>query len=329
MNWQEVLERSNQGNPTRKQKILKTDDEWKKQLTEEQYKVTRLKGTERPFTGQYCTAYEPGIYNCLCCGVSLFDSTTKFESGTGWPSFTEPLEKDLIAYEADKSHGMTRVEILCNICDAHLGHVFPDGPLPTGLRYCVNSLSLVKDEGSKKQAKDYVGIAVLGGGCFWCIEAVFQSLEGVNEVVSGYSGGKTADPTYKEVCAGNSGHAEVVKIVFDTAIISFEEILTIFFTVHDPTTLNRQGNDIGTQYRSVIFYQDEAQKKTAEKLIAGIRGDFPDPIITEISPASEFYKAEEEHQNFYKENPGNRYCQVMVPPKLKKLKEKMAYQRKV
>lgn len=325
MDWQEILERSKQGNPTDRQKVFKSDEAWKAGLTDEQYRVTRLKGTERPFTGQYCAAFEPGIYNCLCCGVSLFDSTTKFESGTGWPSFTEPIEKDLVAYEIDRSHGMTRVEILCNTCDAHLGHVFPDGPSPTGLRYCVNSVSLVKDTAQKESTGGDTEMAILGGGCFWCTEAVFQNLKGVKEVVSGYSGGKSAHPTYREVCSGKSGHAEVISILFDPGIISFEEILTVFFTVHDPTTLNRQGNDIGTQYRSVIFYLNEEQKKTAEDLVAAIKGDFPDPIVTEISPAADFYKAEEEHQNFYRENPGNRYCQLMIPSKLKKLKEKFAH----
>ncbi len=324
MNWKDIISKAQQGNPTDKTKIIKSEEEWKAQLSEEEYRVTRLKGTERPFTGQYCSAYEPGIYNCLCCNTSLFDSTTKFESGTGWPSFTTPIEDDLIAYEVDNSYGMTRVEILCNICDAHLGHVFPDGPQPTGLRYCVNSLSLVKDENTPALESEESEVAILGGGCFWCVEAVFQELKGVLSVESGYAGGQSPHPTYKEVCSGRSGHAEVIKVVFDPSMISFEEILTVFFTVHDPTTLNRQGNDVGTQYRSVIFYQNESQKETACNLIAEIKGDFPDPIVTEISPAAEFYPAEEEHQNFYRDNPGNSYCRFMVPPKLKKLREKFA-----
>lgn len=325
MNWKDIISKAQQGNPTSKSKITKSESDWKSQLSEEEYRVTRLKGTERPFAGQYCTSYDPGIYNCRCCNTSLFDSTTKFESGTGWPSFTTPIEDDLVAYEVDNSYGMTRVEILCNICDAHLGHVFPDGPPPTGLRYCVNSLSLVKDVKSKVTESKDSDIAILGGGCFWCIEAVFQELKGVSSVQSGYTGGTSPNPSYKEVCSGQSGHAEVIKVEFDPTIISFEEILTVFFTVHDPTTLNRQGNDVGTQYRSAIFYQNDSQKNIAQKLIAHIKGDFPDPIVSEVSPASDFYLAEKEHQNFYRENPGNRYCQFSVPPKLKKLREKFSH----
>ncbi|MFM8741448.1 MAG: peptide-methionine (R)-S-oxide reductase MsrB [Cytophagales bacterium] len=146
LKWSDVLSFANKSNHPPPNRVEKTNDEWKKQLTPEQYQITRLKGTERAFTGQYCEAHEPGLYACVCCGSLLFDSRVKFESGTGWPSFTQPAQEDAIAYYKDTSYGMIRVEVLCNVCDAHLGHVFPDGPEPSGLRYCINSASLVLQE---------------------------------------------------------------------------------------------------------------------------------------------------------------------------------------
>jgi methionine-R-sulfoxide reductase len=142
MNWNDVIKFANNGSPEPPKRIKKTDDEWKSLLTSEEYQVTRKKGTERAFSGEYCEAHEAGQYACQCCGTTLFDSTLKFESSSGWPSFTEPFENNVIKYEKDESFGMVRVEVLCNVCDAHLGHVFPDGPEPTGLRYCINSASI-------------------------------------------------------------------------------------------------------------------------------------------------------------------------------------------
>jgi peptide methionine sulfoxide reductase msrA/msrB len=142
LTWKDVLQFSNKGNNTPPKRVEKPEEEWKKLLTVEQYQVARLKGTERAFTGEYCEAHEPGLYACVCCDTPLFDSRVKFESGTGWPSFTQPVEENAIAYHSDKSYGMIRVEVLCNVCDCHLGHVFPDGPEPSGLRYCINSVSL-------------------------------------------------------------------------------------------------------------------------------------------------------------------------------------------
>ncbi len=143
MNWNDVLSHS-QHNLAPDREVSKTDAEWKAQLTAEQYRVTRQHGTERAFTGEYCEAHSPGVYACVCCGTELFDSWVKFESGTGWPSFTEPVKENVIRYEKDSSWGMTRIEVLCNVCKAHLGHVFPDGPAPSGLRFCINSASLKK-----------------------------------------------------------------------------------------------------------------------------------------------------------------------------------------
>ena len=142
LKWIDVIRFSNKGNPTPPKRVEKSNEEWKKLLTAEQFQVTRLKGTERPFTGEYCEAHEPGRYACICCGTPLFDSRLKFESGTGWPSFTQPVEENVVAYHKDSGYGMVRVEVLCNVCDSHLGHIFPDGPEPSGLRYCINSASL-------------------------------------------------------------------------------------------------------------------------------------------------------------------------------------------
>ena len=170
--------------------------------------------------------------------------------------------------------------------------------------------------------KNNIETAIVGGGCFWCTEAVFQAVKGVEKVVSGYSGGTVpGKPTYREICSGLTGHAEVVEITFDKTIISFEEIILIFMTTHDPTTLNQQGADRGTQYRSVIFYQNEIQKEISEKIIEKLGDVFDDTIVTEISQFSIFYEAEKEHQDFYKENSGQPYCNYVITPKLNNLRK--------
>ncbi|MEM7180609.1 MAG: peptide-methionine (S)-S-oxide reductase MsrA [Spirochaetota bacterium] len=168
-----------------------------------------------------------------------------------------------------------------------------------------------------------MGVATLGGGCFWCLEAVFQRLEGVEEVVSGYSGGESTNPSYEEVCGGLSGHAEVCRVVYDTNTISFQNILEVFWKTHDPTTLNRQGNDVGPQYRSVIFYHDKEQKEIAEFLKEKYDeiALWPKPIVTEISPLTEFYPAETYHQNYYNQNATQPYCNFIIRPKLEKLNQ--------
>lgn len=165
--------------------------------------------------------------------------------------------------------------------------------------------------------------ATLGAGCFWCVEAVFQNLKGVESVVSGYTGGKVKNPTYKEVCSGLTGHAEVAQITFDPDQVSFEEVLEVFWKTHDPTTLNRQGNDVGTQYRSAIYYHDERQKEVAEqyKQQLDASGSFPGPIVTEISPLGDYYDAEDNHQNYYNTNPNQPYCMFVVRPKVEKFKQ--------
>ncbi len=167
----------------------------------------------------------------------------------------------------------------------------------------------------------------LGGGCFWCVEAIFQDLKGVQKVESGYTGGHVANPTYREICTGTTGHAEVIQVTFDPAVISFKEILEIFFTFHDPTTLNRQGADAGTQYRSAIFYHSPTQKAVAEEVKKSMQEIWDDPIVTEITPLNKYYKAEDYHQNYFKENPNQAYCSIVIAPKVKKLRQQ--YQEKL
>ena len=166
--------------------------------------------------------------------------------------------------------------------------------------------------------------ATLGGGCFWCLEAVYQELKGVQHVESGYSGGQVVNPRYEQVCEGTTGHAEVVQVRFDTDVVSYREILEIFFTIHDPTTLNRQGNDIGTQYRSVIYYHDDAQRETAAQVIAEMANVWDAPIVTELAPLPDYYKAEAYHQNYFRQNPMQGYCAYIVAPKVAKFRKTYA-----
>ncbi|MGB9992832.1 peptide-methionine (S)-S-oxide reductase MsrA [Pseudoduganella rhizocola] len=164
-------------------------------------------------------------------------------------------------------------------------------------------------------------VAVLGGGCFWCTEAVYLEVKGVTKVESGYTGGARPDPTYEQVCSGTTGHAEVVRLEFDPALISYRDILEIFFTIHDPTTLNRQGNDVGTQYRSVIYYQSPEQEATARQVIAEMAHVWDAPIVTEVSPAQAYYKAEDYHQNYFAQHPLQGYCAFVVEPKVAKFRK--------
>lgn len=321
LTWLDVIKFANQNNPVPDRRVEKTDAEWQSILTEQQYFVTRKKGTERPFSSEMCESIEAGLYACVCCGTPLFDSREKFKSGTGWPSFTQPIKENAVSYFKDQSHGMTRVETLCNTCDAHLGHVFQDGPKPGGLRYCINAVSLQKMESNLQKV-------TFGGGCFWCTEAIFQQLNGVEKVVSGYSGGHIKNPTYKEVTSGLSGHAEVVEISYDPSKISLDDLIRIHLTTHDPTTLNRQGGDVGPQYRSIIFYSNEEEKKVIQQVIEEVQASYSETIVTEIAPYGYFYKAEDYHQDYFNNNAQkNPYCSFVIEPKLKKFKT--LYQEKI
>lgn len=185
----------------------------------------------------------------------------------------------------------------------------------------MNSDNQVKDTGIILSS-GLLETATLGGGCFWCIEAIFQDLQGVVSVESGYTGGRVTNPTYREICSGTTGHAEVIRVTFDPAIITYREILEIFFTFHDPTTLNRQGNDVGTQYRSAIFFHSPEQKTIAEEVKTLASDIWDDPIVTEITPSGAFYKAEDYHQNYFKDHQTQPYCNIVIAPKVKKFRDK-------
>ena len=321
--------------------VVLSDAQWRLRLTPEQYRIARGKDTERAFCGGLLHNKTQGMYVCVCCNLPLFESSAKFESGSGWPSFFQPVGKENIREQRDTSHGMVRTEILCARCGAHLGHLFDDGPRPTGLRYCLNSevLRFVAADQLKTIAEPATtptipvataakdgprAEAVFAGGCFWCVEAVFRQLNGVLDVTSGYAGGDAKTANYETVSTGRTEHAESVKIVYDPRKISYETLLKVHFATHDPTTLNRQGNDVGTQYRSAIFYADDQQKQIAEAMIADLTDGkaFRNPIVTTLEPLVAFYPAESHHQNYVACYPHQPYVKSVALPKVAKVRAK-------
>ncbi len=273
-------------------------------LTPEEERIIVHKGTESPYSGELLQNKESGIYTCRRCNAPLYPSTAKFDSRSGWPSFDDAIAGAVL--QVPDADGM-RTEIVCANCGGHLGHVFMnEGFTAKNTRHCVNSLSM--DFVAQDQAH---GVAFFGGGCFWGVEDGFEKLPGVLDVVSGYMGGENHFPTYEEVSSGHSGHAEVVRVEYDTTKVDFETLAKYFFEIHDPTQLNRQGPDYGTQYRSVIFYADENQRQVAEKLKKYLIDKKDLAVVTEISPAPAFFAAEDYHQDFTKRT-GRGACHMHV-----------------
>jgi len=390
--------------PVESPKVILSAAQWRRRLSAEQYKVLRAKDTEAPFCGDLLDNKKEGVYSCAGCGLPLFSSASKFNSGTGWPSFFQPVDEENIETHPDFTEGLPRLEVKCVRCKGHLGHVFDDGPPPTQMRFCLNSASLkftdaehladladpaadsnantksgaaaevgadaaVTSEagvrggkntatetstGGKRAAQpgagndsatsgggdgptarapratatqtkekgvtesDKTATAVFAGGCFWCTEAAFQQLRGVSDVESGYAGGTEATATYEQVSTGRTGHAEAIRVTYDPAKITYDQLLMVFFDAHDPTQLNRQGPDIGKQYRSAIFFADDEQKKAAEAKIHDLtehKAYGPRRVVTKLEPLVKFFPAELYHQDYVLHNPLQPYVQGHSVPK--------------
>jgi len=300
-------------------------EELKRKLSPLQYQVTQESATEPAFHNEYWNEHREGLYVDIVSGKVLFSSKDKFDSGCGWPSFTQPVDGAQVVEKWDTKLGMIRTEVRSKDADSHLGHVFDDGPADKGgLRYCINSASLrfipvddLEKEGygsflpllGRPAPKAAEEIATLAGGCFWGMEELLRQQPGVIATEVGYTGGVVAHATYQN----HEGHAEAVQIRFDPAKTSFETLLRLFFRIHDPTTLNRQGNDKGSSYRSAIFFNSPAQKNIAEKVKAEVdaSGKWKKPIVTEITPAGPWWKAEDYHQNYLQKHPGGYTCHFL------------------
>lgn len=332
-----------------------SDEVLRQRLEPLAYQVTQHDATEPPFRNRYYNHHEQGIYVDVVTGEPLFSSIDKFDSGTGWPSFTAPIAGGAVVERTDATHGMTRTEVRSKVADSHLGHVFEDGPKPGGLRYCINSAALrfvpkasLVAEGygqylSQFEATQASGMtnppgatqnsctvpnagaggggcaatleeSYLAGGCFWGMQELLRKVPGVIQTEVGYMGGTTQNPTYEDVRTGRTGFAETVRVVFDPKQLTYADLLeNWFFRMHDPTTVNQQGNDRGTQYRSVIFVTNDEQKQQATRSIqkAQQSGRWKKPIVTQIQTAEQFYRAEDYHQDYLVKNPGGYTCHYL------------------
>ena len=285
-----------------------------KPLNSEEKRVILDKGTEASFTGRFYRHKAEGTYVCRQCGAPLYRSSDKFDSGCGWPSFDDEIPG---AVKRSPDPDGLRTEISCARCGGHLGHVFIGERLtPKNTRHCVNSLSLdfvpagrpaAAEPETAADVSPQTDTAIFAGGCFWGVEYMLGKCPGVRSVESGYTGGKTRNPTYEEVCSHKTGHAEAVRVVFDPRQVSYEELARLFFEIHDPTQLNRQGPDVGDQYRSEIFYRTPEQRRVAERLIAELRTRGY-RVVTRVTPATDFWPAENYHQDYYERKGTQPYC---------------------
>lgn len=276
-------------------------------LSKEEARVILNKGTEYPFTGKFEKFSGRGTFICKQCGSALYYSDSKFDAHCGWPSFDDEIKGAVLRIPDPDG---VRTEIACAVCGAHLGHVFTgEGFTSKDTRHCVNSVSL--DFVPARLDPGRYGTAVFAGGCFWGVEYYMQKAPGVISVTSGYTGGWVKNPSYREVCSGNTGHAESVKIIYDIQKTSYEKLLTLFLEIHDPTQAGGQGPDIGDQYRSEIFYMNDEQKATAGKLLK-LLNDKGYKTTTKVTKATEFYDAEDYHQDYYFKNGKAPYCHAFV-----------------
>jgi len=278
------------------------------ELTPLERHVIEDKGTEKPFSGRFVHHKESGTYTCKRCGASLFKSSAKFDSHSGWPSFDDAIPGAV--KEVPDADGF-RTEIVCANCGAHLGHVFTgEGFTAKNTRHCVNSVSLnfePKEVNDKPQHES----AIFAGGCFWGVQYHLDKAPGVISTTVGYIGGNTESPSYEDVCSHTTGHVEAVEVVFDNSKTSFEKLAKLFFEIHDPTQLNRQGPDVGEQYKSAIFYKNDNQKEVGEKLIKQLEKKGLN-VVTELIPATTFWKAESYHQDYYERKKQEPYCHTKV-----------------
>lgn len=274
-------------------------------LSPEERAVIIDKGTERPYTGKYYLNKEKGAYLCRQCDAPLFRSDDKFESGTGWPSFDDAIPG---AVRQIPDADGRRTEIVCANCGGHLGHVFfGESFTSKNARFCVNSISLSFEPADKPVTATEK--AIFAGGCFWGVEYHFKRLKGVLSTRVGYTGGTTEHPSYKQVCSGKTGHAEALEVEFDPKLVSYEQLAKLFFEIHDPTQFERQGPDVGTQYRSAVFYVNDEQRRITESLIRQLE-EKGYRVVTEVRKATEFWPAEDYHQDYYEKTGHHPYCHI-------------------